>query len=59
MGKTKASIILNESFAPHFLQQTVNNMKTLCYFLSTDGFDDPGLKKINPLTVLLFDNIII
>ena len=28
MGKTKASCILNESLAPHFLQQTVDIIKT-------------------------------
>ena len=27
MGKTKASCILNESLAPHFLQETVHIMK--------------------------------
>ena len=55
MGKTKASCILNESLALHFLQQTVGIMKTDFYSLSTDGSKDTGLDKINPLTVCLFN----
>ena len=55
MSKTKASGILNESFAPHFLQQTVDIMKTVFYFLSADGSNDTGVEKRNPLTVRLFD----
>ena len=54
MSKTKASGILNESFAPHFLQQTVDIMKTV-YFLSADGSNDTGVEKRNPLIVRLFD----
>ena len=55
MSKTKASCILNESFAPHFLQQTVDIMKTVFYFLSADGSNDTGVEKRNPLIVRLFD----
>ena len=51
MGKTEASCILNESFAPHFLQETVH-----FYSLSTDGSNDTGLEKMNPLTVRLYDS---
>ena len=43
MGKTKASCIINESLAPHFLQQTVDIMKTDFYSLSTDGLNNTGL----------------
>ena len=55
MGKTKASCILNGSFAPHIQQPTVDIMKTVFYFLSTDGSNDTGLEKRNPLIVPLFD----
>ena len=56
MGKTEASCILNESFAPHFLQETVQIMKNDFYSLSTDGSNDTGLEKMNPLTVRLYDS---
>ena len=52
MGKTKASCILNESLASHFLQQMVDIMKTDFYSLSTDGSNDTGLEKMNPLTLI-------
>ena len=56
MGKTKASCILNESLAPHFLQETVQIMKSYFYSLSTDGPNDIGLGKIIPLRVRLYDS---
>ena len=56
MGKTKASCILNESLAPHFLQETVQIMKNYFYSLSTDGPNDIGLGKITPLRVRLYDS---
>ena len=51
MGKTKASCILNESLAPHFLQETVQIMKNDFDSLSTDGSNDTGLEKMSLLTV--------
>ena len=56
MGKTKASCILNESLAPHFLQETVHIMKNDFCSLSTDGSNDTRLEKMNPLTVRLYDS---
>ena len=56
MGKTEASCILNESFAPHFLQETVQIMKNDFYSLSADGSNDTGLEKMNPLTVRFYDS---
>ena len=56
MRKTKARCILNESVAPHFLQETVQIMQNDFYSLSTDGSNDTGLEKMNPLTVLLYDS---
>ena len=55
IAKTKASCIINESLAPHFLQQTIDIMKTDFYSLSTDGSNNTGLEKMNPLTVCLVD----
>ena len=56
MGKTKASCILNEILAPHFLLETVQSMKNDFYSLSTDGSNNIGLEKMNPLTVRLYDS---
>ena len=56
IGKTKASCILNESLAPHFLQETVQIIKNDFYSSSTDGSNDTELEKINPLTVPLYDS---
>ena len=55
MGKTKTNCILNESVVPHFLQQTVDIMKTDFYSLSKDGSNDTEIQKMNPRTVRLFD----
>ena len=54
MGKTKASCILNESLAPHSLQETVQIMKNDFYLLSTNGSNHTGLGKMNSLIVLLY-----
>ena len=48
MGKAKASCMLNERLAPHFLQETVQIMKNDFYLLSTDGSKDTGLEKNEP-----------
>ena len=48
IGKTKASCILNESLAPHFLQETVQIIK--------NGSNDTELEKINPLTGPLYES---
>ena len=56
MGKTKASCILNEILSPHFLLETVQGMKNDFYSLSTDGSNNIGLEKMNPLTVRLHDS---
>ena len=52
MDQTKASCVLNESFVPHFLQQTSDIMKTDFYSLSTDGFNDTWLEKTNLVHLL-------
>ena len=55
MAKTKTTCILNKSFAPYFLQETVGVMKNEYYSLSTDESNDSDLEKMNPLSVRLFD----
>ena len=56
MGKTKASCILNESHAARLIQGAGLRLKNDFYLLSTDGSNDTGLEKLNPLTVPLYDS---
>ena len=53
--RTKATCILNQALAPHFLKETVDVMKSDVFSLSTDGSNDSDLKKMDPLTVRLYD----
>ena len=52
-GKNKASCILNR--APELQKILVNQMKTSCFSIVTDGSNDQGLEKMNPVTVSIFD----
>ena len=52
-GKNKASCILNR--APELQKMLVNQMKTSCFSIVTDGSNDQGLEKMNPVTVSIFD----
>lgn len=54
-GKTKASCILNRAIAPDLQETLVNQMKTSCFSIATDGSNDQGLEKMNPVTVRIFD----
>ena len=56
MGKNKASCILNESHAPRVIQGTALRLRNDFYLLSTDGSNDTGLEKLNPLTVSLYNS---
>ena len=47
MGKTKTNCILNESLAPHLLQQAVDIRKTDLYSLSKDGSNDREIQSSN------------
>ena len=53
--KTKASCILNRDIAPDLQSILIEQMKTSCYSIATDGSNDQGLQKMNPVTVRLFD----
>ena len=53
--RTKATCILNQSLAPHFLKETVEVMQNNVFSLSTDGSNDTDIEKMNPLTVRLYD----
>lgn len=52
---TKTTCMINGAIAPHFLKETVNAMKKEPFSLLTDGSNDSGLQKMNPLTVRIFD----
>lgn len=46
----KSVCILNEALAPHLLQETVSAMKDNTFSPATDGSNDTGIEKMNPLT---------
>ena len=52
---TNTTCMISGAIAPHFLRETVNIMKCSPFCLLTDGSNDTGLKKMNPLTVKIFD----
>ena len=54
-GKTKASCILNRAIVPDLQSILIDQMKTSCYSIATDGSNDQGLQKMNLVTVRLFD----
>ncbi|KAJ8022187.1 hypothetical protein HOLleu_39601 [Holothuria leucospilota] len=47
--------VVNRALAPFFHEQLVKQMQRQPFSLSTDGSNDTGLLKMNPLTVKLFD----
>ena len=51
MGCMKSTCIINEALAPHLLQETVSAVKDSMFSLATDGSNDTGLEKMNPLPV--------
>eukprot|EP00057_Strongylocentrotus_purpuratus_P019851 XP_011674325.1 PREDICTED: uncharacterized protein LOC105443158 [Strongylocentrotus purpuratus] len=54
-ARTKTTCIVNGALAPYFHQQLVKQLREQPFSLSTDGSNDTGLEKMNPLTVKLFD----
>lgn len=53
--KIKVSSILNSAIAPELQETLVNQMKTSCFCIATDGSNHQGLKKMNPVTVSIFN----
>ncbi|XP_067294047.1 protein FAM200A-like [Pseudorasbora parva] len=53
-ARTKSSCIVNEALAPHFMSELVIQMREGPYTLITDGSNDTGVEKMNPLTVRMF-----
>ena len=48
--KTKTTCILNKAIKPELQKNLINQRKKDCYSISTDGGNDQGLKKMNPVT---------
>ena len=54
-GKTKVLCILNCAISPELQETLFNQMKTSCFSISTNGSNNQGLKKMNPVTVRICD----
>ncbi|KAK0152710.1 Protein FAM200B [Merluccius polli] len=54
-ASTKTVCIINEAVAPHYMNELVTKMRENPFTLLTDGSNDTGLEKMNPLTVRIFD----
>lgn len=54
-ARTKTTCILNGALAESLQQSLVDQMKKEPFSLATDGSNDSGLQKMNPLTVRYFD----
>ncbi|XP_072168656.1 uncharacterized protein [Diadema setosum] len=54
-ARTKTSCIVNRALAPYYHRKTVQQLQQQPFSLSTDGSNDTGLKKMNPMTVKIFD----
>lgn len=54
-ARTKTTCILNGALAVDLQKSLVDHMKAEPFSLATDGSNDSGLQKMNPLTVRIFD----
>ena len=54
-ARTKTTCILNGALAMDLQKSLVEHMKSEPFSLATDGSNDSGLQKMNPLTVRFFD----
>ena len=54
-ASTKTTCLLNGCLAPHFKLTLINTMQTQPFSIAVDGSNYTGLKKVNPLTVRLYD----
>ena len=53
--RTKTGAIINEAFTPHCLSYLVEHCKSHPYSIGTDGSNDTGIEKMNPVCVNIFD----
>ena len=54
-ASTKATCMLNEAVKPMLMNNLLESMKVQPFSLSIDGSNDTDLKKMNPITVQIFD----
>lgn len=54
-ARTKTSCIMNMALRPHFESALIAQMKKDPFAIATDGSNDSGLQKMNPVTVRVFD----
>ncbi|KAL2091672.1 hypothetical protein ACEWY4_013935 [Coilia grayii] len=54
-ARTKTSAIINRAVSPYLLSELVKLLREKPFSLSTDGSDDTGKEKMNPITVKTFD----
>ena len=54
-ARTKTTCILNGALAVDLQKSLVDHMKNEPFSLATDGSNDSGLQKMNPLTVCIYD----
>lgn len=52
---TKTAAIINKAMGPHCHQYTVEHCKNHPFSLGIDGSSDTDVKKMNPVTIKLFD----
>ena len=55
-ARTKTTAILNGAVAPAFKRELIESMQRQPFTLATDGSNDTGLLKMNPITVKIFDS---
>lgn len=54
-ASTKAMCMLNLAIAPMFKEDLITSMKVHPFSISIDGSNDNGLKKMNPITIRIYD----
>lgn len=56
-GQTKTACIVKKALRPYFLKSLTGRMKNAndSFSIATDGSNDTGLEKMNPVTVRIFD----
>ena len=54
-GKSEALCILNHAIAPELKETLVNQMETDYFSIATNGSNNQGLNKTDPVTVRIFD----
>ncbi|KAJ4927999.1 hypothetical protein JOQ06_015799 [Pogonophryne albipinna] len=55
-ARTKTTAIINKCVAPYFMDELVKNLCDHPFSLATDGSNDTGREKLNPLTVKIWSS---